>query len=77
MNGQEKTQLDVVANDIKWIMEALVENKECHKEIQKDIRDNFRAVQKNTTFRKIGTWIVSVLVLTVIGFFVKILTGGD
>ena len=86
MNGHEKTTLDVVANDVKWIKGILIEkfdkNEEDHSDIKTDIGEmkekreaSDKDVQKNTTFRRIGTWIVSVLVLTVIGFFVKIITG--
>jgi len=81
MNGQEKKQLDVVANDVKWLKETFGDTcddiKETLAEIRKDLQDNNKATQKNTTFRKIGTWIGSALCLAIIGLCIKILTTGS
>jgi len=67
MNGKEKTTLDVVATDVKWLVKNL-------EEMKKDVKEQGKSTQKNTTFRKVTTWIGSIFFLTIIGLCVTILT---
>ena len=77
MNGQERVTLEVVATDIKWLIEECKEINISLKEHTKQQKITNGQVQKNTTFRKVATWMGSISFLTLMGLCIKILTTGS